>query len=625
MSSDTKLFTVDKFLGLNEAADGYTELKMGEASNMVNFLVTDGYNLTTRNGIQRIDFEEVREPAEIVAAWSGFVGGRELLIVVDYLDGTDRIWIYEKKLSGGYQVVGSQEGQLVITPEAKDTVKIFSFAGTVYIMSATGTLVWTDGAFTEAEFYVPLVMTGAAPAGGGTTLEGINLLTPLRRIEYSADGTAKEYVLPEEAVNVVGVEIDNIPLAIETLGTFHKDNHTFTFNVAPEKGVGNVEFTYTANEAESEASRLRLASMKLVEAYNGSTDTRLFMAGDGSNICYYSGVPMNGDLKQLYFPGMNEVAVDMSGSPVTGLQRHYSKLLVFKPDGAYTITYEPVTLTDGSLIAGFYLRAANREFGNEVMGQVQTVNNYPRTITKGGVYEWRITSSYYQDERYAKRVSDRVQKTLDQADMSKVVTCDDDHSKTYYIFLNDEDGTVLVNRYALGNDGVWCIYRSNLCRNVRYAMMNGGAIVFGTDTELFYFDEFSAKDAPEVRGGESQKIKAVWESGYMDFGMDFRRKYASLIYVSMLPEASSSLTVTASTDKRESYREKVIGSNLFSFTNMDFSRFSFDMNRTPKIRRVRLKVKKFVYYKLIFKVEDPGTQATVLSFDQQVRFSSMAK
>jgi hypothetical protein len=93
----------------------------------------------------------------------------------------------------------------------------------------------------------------------------------------------------------------------------------------------------------------------------------------------------------------------------------------------------------------------------------------------------------------------------------------------------------------------------------------------------------------------------------------------------MLPEAFSSLTVTACTDKRESYREKVIGSNLFSFTNMDFSRFSFDMNRTPKIRRVRLKVKKFVYYKLIFKVEDPGTQATVLSFDQQVRFSSMAK
>ena len=625
MGSDTKLFTVDKFLGLNEAADGYTELKMGEASSMVNFLVTDGYNLTTRDGIQRIDFEAFREPGEILDMWSGYVGEKEYLVILDMLDGTDRIWVYEKEESGGYYVVYSSDGALVLTQDTKNLVKIFSFAGALYIMSPEETLVWNGEDFETAEFYVPLVVTGASPAGGGTELEGINLLTARRRIDYSADGEAKDYILPAEAEAVVSVKIDNTAHNPDTLGSFNPDTHTFTFREAPQKGVGNVEVTYRANEEETAKSRHTLASMKLVEAYNGSTDTRLFMAGDGSNICYYSGVPLSGNLKALYFPGMNEVAVDMSGSPVTGLQRHYSKLLVFKPDGAYTITYEPVTMADGSVIAGFYLRAANREFGNAVMGQVQTVSNYPRTITKGGIYEWRITSSYYQDERYAKRVSDRVQKTLAQADMQKLVTCDDDHSKTYYVFLNDGDGTVLVNRYALGNDGVWCIYKSNLCRNVRYAMMNGGSIVFGTDTELFYFDEFSTKDAPESYGGESQPIRAVWESGYMDFGVDFRRKYASLIYVSMLPEASSSLTVTASTDKRESYREKVIGSNLFSFTNMDFSRFSFDMNRTPKIRRVRLKVKKFVYYKLIFKVEEPGTQATVLSFDQQVRFSSMAK
>jgi hypothetical protein len=32
-----------------------------------------------------------------------------------------------------------------------------------------------------------------------------------------------------------------------------------------------------------------------------------------------------------------------------------------------------------------------------------------------------------------------------------------------------------------------------------------------------------------------------------------------------------------------------------------------------------------VYYKLIFKVEEPGSRATVLSFDQEVRFSSKVK
>lgn len=624
MASDTKLFTVDKFLGVNEAADGYTELKMGEASNMVNFLVTDGYNLTTRDGIQRIDFEAVRDPAPILAAWSGFVGGREYLVIVDFVV-EDRIWMYEQKPGGGYKVLQQQAGELGITDTEAAMVKIFIFSGALYIMSAVNTLVWDGEEFTPAEFYVPLVVTGANPAGGGTQLEGINMLTSLRRIDYSADGEATAYVLPSEATGITAVKIDNVDYALDTLGTFDDATHTFTFNSAPVKGVGNVEITYDTDDAATEESRLKIAAMPLVEAYNGSTDTRLFVAGDGSNICYYTGVPSSGKATALYFPGMNEVAVDMSGSPVTGLQRHYSKLLVFKPDGTYTITYEPVTLTDGSVIAGFYLRAANREFGNEAMGQVQTVNNYPRTITKGGVYEWRITSTYYQDERYAKRVSDPVQKSLAEADVEKIVTCDDDHSKTYYIFLNDDEGTVLVNRYALGKDGIWCVYRSNLCRNVQYAMMNGGAMAFMTDTDMFYFDEYATKDAPLEIGGEAQAIQAVWESGYMDFGADFRRKYSSLIYVSMLPEASSSLTITAATDKRESYLEKVIGSTIFSFGNMDFSRFSFDMNRTPKIRRVRLKVKKFVYYKLIFKVEEPGTQATVLSFDQQVRFSSMVK
>jgi hypothetical protein len=63
-----------------------------------------------------------------------------------------------------------------------------------------------------------------------------------------------------------------------------------------------------------------------------------------------------------------------------------SKLLVFKNDGTHSISYEPVTLTDGNTIAGFFLRPMNKEFGNEILGQVQTVNNYPRTITKDGLY-----------------------------------------------------------------------------------------------------------------------------------------------------------------------------------------------------------------------------------------------
>lgn len=622
--SGTKMFTVDKFLGINEAADGYTELKMGQASRMVNWKVTDGYNITVRPGIRRIDPEKTRSPAPILASWAGFVGETEYLVIVDFSGGTDRIWMYQREEDGTHTVHHTQSGALGLTSAENAYVKIFAFSGKLYVMSSGNAVSYSGGQFTVEEPYVPLVITGAAPEGGGTSLEGINLLSKYRRIDYSADGEATAYKLPEEATSVAKIMIDNTPQSLEGAGSFDNESKVFTFLSPPAKGVGNVEITYGTDAEEAEKNRMRIVRMTLTEAYNGSSDTRLFTAGDGSNVCFYTGLPQSGEVTALYFPGMNEVRVDMSDSPVTGLVKHYGKLLVFKPDGAYTITYEPVTLTDGSVIAGFFLRSASREFGNEAKGQVQTVDNYPRTISGGAIYEWRITSSYYQDERNAKRVSDSVMKSMERADPGKIVTCDDSEAKTYYVFLNDGLGTVLVNRYALSGD-IWCVYRAELCKNVTAAMKLGGEMVFTNGEEAFYFDDDASTDAEISDGTGATAIEALWESGFQDFGADFRRKYSSRIYVSMLPQSSCEMSITAQTDKRSEYMEKTLKVRVFSWPGANFVDWTFDTNNTPKIKKVQLKVKKFVYYKLIFKVTGFGKRATVLGYDQQVRFSSMAK
>lgn len=624
MQQGTKMYTVDKFLGLNEAADGYTELRMGQASRMVNWTVTDGMNIATRPGVQRLDFMQEREPGKILAMWAGYVDDREYLVVADFLEGNDRLFLYST-LGGTYTLVSRAEGALGLEEEEDAMVKIFPFGGKLFVMSSAKTVIYRDGAFSEAEAYVPLVIAGANPDGGGTTLENINLLSPDRRIDYSPNGEQTVFWLPEEAVGVKAITIDNEGVDVAEAGSFDAATHKFTFQTAPIKGVGNVEIVYTTDAQTAEAERLKIVRMPLAETYNGSTDTRLFVAGDGSNICYYTGLPQSGEVTALYFPAMNEVAVDMSDSPITGLVRHYSKLLVFKPDGTFTITYEPVTLTDGKTIAGFFLRAANREFGCDAMGQVQTVDNYPRTVTRGGIYEWRITSSYYQDERYAKRVSDKVERTLQKADIASIRTCDDSAGKTYYVFLNDSEGTVLVSRYALDRDDIWSIYKGNRFKNVRFTAVFGGRMVFAGEEEIFYLDEDLATDAPAIAGGEAEDIEAVWESGFMDFGADFRRKYSSTVYISLLPQSNSAMTITAQTDRRSEYVEKELQANVFGWPNQNFPGWTFDVNDTPKIRRVRLKVKKFVYYKLIFRAGSGGSKATVLGYDQQVRFGSMAK
>lgn len=620
----TKMFTVDKFLGINESGDGDTELKMGEASRMENFTITDAYNLSLRPGIQRMDFEGIRTPGTLLGAWAGFIGTDDLLVLCDFAGGIDRLFVYRKNEEGRRVLIVKQESVLGLTSALDAYVNIFTFNGLLYVMSVEKTVVYESGKFVEKKPYIPLVIAGAEPAGGGTTLENINLLTGLRRMNFSADGTSTAYVLPDEAVGVVSVTIDNV-VQENGIGSFDATKHTYSFANAPVKGVGNVEITYSTDEDVEAEARMQILSCKLREEYNGSTDTRLFMAGNGTNMCYYSGVTQEGEATALYFPAMNEVAVDMSGSAITGLVRHYSKLLVFKNDGTHSISYEPVTLTDGNTIAGFFLRPMNREFGNEILGQVQTVNNYPRTITKDGIYEWRITSSYYKDERYANRISDMVEHSLEKADISKIVTCDDDFRKNYYVFLNDLEGTVLVNRYELNKGNTWCVYKSSLCRNVRYAMIHGGDMVFCNDTEAFLFEEGLTRDAALEIGGTPQQIKALWESGFMHFGADFRRKYSSEIYVSVRPQANSQIIVTAETDKRSDYLEKIIENDVFQWSNAGFPRWSFNTNDRPTINRVRLKVKKFVYYKLVFRIDKEAAQGTILSVDQKIRFASMAK
>lgn len=85
------------------------------------------------------------------------------------------------------------------------------------------------------------------------------------------------------------------------------------------------------------------------------------------------------------------------------------------------------------------------------------------------------------------------------------------------------------------------------------------------------------------------------------------------------------MDITVQTDKRDEYLHKIVGLPLLDFSNMDFSNFAFLQRLAPQIKRIKVKVKKFVYYKLIFRVTQPGARATVLGYDQQVRYSSNVK
>lgn len=620
---------LSKFLGLYEAEDGDTQMKYGVSPNMENFEITENYHLKTRPGKRYLFGYE----GAIRGLWAGYKKGEYLVFVVAW-DKLYRLLLGE---TVSYELVGYVDTN-------SEAVTFFSFDEKIFLLD--GAHIWEitgDGEYSLSlvDGYIPTVVTGAAPSGGGTTLEAINLLTPVRKAEYSADGSATEYTLPEKNIKIQSITVDGIALS-ETLGEYGWDTESgiVTFKTAPTEGINNVLITYYAQDHDDGG----ISKMRFAEAYNGATDTRIFLYGDGSNRCYYSGVTMAGVGSATYFPAMNEISVADSNSPITGLLRHYSRLMVFKPDGTFAIHYDTLTLEDGTVTAGFYVRPMHRALGSSAMGQLAMVQNFPRTFCQGTLYDWKQTASYYQDERYARVVSEPVQFTMRRADADTLFMWDDDIEHRYYIFLNDAEGTVLVNAYE---QEVWFKYTG--FRDVHFMTRAGERLLLASHSAIYELSDKYSYDYEASPTDEAQylvsTINSYWESGHMAFGAENTRKYSSHIWVTLAPGLGATILITARSDRRPDYAEKVAkmyaANTTGLFDNVDFSHFSFDTYVAPETKRIKLKVKKFVFYKLILQTPDTGIlgpaneigeegdggygSTTVLNITQRVRFSGDAK
>ena len=111
----------------------------------------------------------------------------------------------------------------------------------------------------------------------------------------------------------------------------------------------------------------------------------------------------------------------------------------------------------------------------------------------------------------------------------------------------------------------------------------------------------------------------------MSFGRDYQRKNSAMLWMGFKPDAKASLDVTVLTDKEASYPQKSIEHQLFDFEHVDFEDFTFSTSDKPQMRRLKIKAKKFVYYKLILMSKTDNTSVTVTAADIRVRFMGYHK
>jgi hypothetical protein len=69
----------------------------------------------------------------------------------------------------------------------------------------------------------------------------------------------------------------------------------------------------------------------------------------------------------------------------------------------------------------------------------------------------------------------------------------------------------------------------------------------------------------------------------------------------------------------------VVAYNLATFLHANFAHWSFRTNRKPQVKRVKIKVKKATFYRLVFKSNSASATATVIETDIKLRYAGYVK
>ena len=331
--------------------------------------------------------------------------------------------------------------------------------------------------------------------------------------------------------------------------------------------------------------RNQVVRMKYAEMYNGQQDNRVFLYGNGTNKCVYSGIDENGQATAEYFPDLNECRFGSTSAPLKAMIKHRNRLLAFKDNETYTVYSNLLSLADGSLTTGFYISAINKQIGSCAEHQAVTVENRVRTLDGSDIYEWKSTGTsgnITADERNTDRISQRVFDSLSEFDLPNSKLFYDKERHEFYCYYN---GKALVQNveadawYAFDNFPVEC-----MC-------VHDGKLLCGTtDGHIAVMDKDGAID-----------FDCEWESGELDFDRPYVLKHSPTVWVTIKPENEKSFAVSAMTDTGEKVSQTLT---------------TPPHGYVKHTRCAKLKARKFTHYKMGIKTKDRmtfvGANATVI-------------
>ena len=321
------------------------------------------------------------------------------------------------------------------------------YAQKLYYLISTGFYEYDNNTFAQTDTYIPDFMVNCKPDGadGADVVDDLNVIGTQFSLIYNGDGTSTDYHVAEyNAQDIIDWGVTpTIYVDDEETTAFSVNTSTqvVTFTSPPSEGDLNVKMVFTLKSTVFSDIRAKIYSCKFYETFGGAQNSRLFLAGAGNSIYYWSA-----SFDVSYFPENNWARLGNTEDDITGFGRQYNVLIVFKPREVFSVySYTETSSTPISEeyigLENFRSQLVNPRIGCDAPDSIQLVNNLLTWFnSREGICT--LVSTNIVDERNVRIISRNIERTnsfgvqgiLDLPDDPLTVQSVDYNNKYFIVF-----------------------------------------------------------------------------------------------------------------------------------------------------------------------------------------------
>lgn len=463
----------------------------------------------------------------------------------------------------------------------------FLMNGSLWMLDGKTYLVY-DGTRVQPvskQAFVPTTTIGSPPAGGGTSLEAVNLLTPKRINTFVRDGKSTEFQL-----DCKNIDVDSAACADYPIKWVDAYAGKVTFAQAPPDagGLANVIITFSKTvKDQPDINKCRICGL-----FGGQNDTRVFVSGnpDQPNCDWQSGL-----YDPSYFPDTGYTRIGSDASAIMGYARQYDTQIVLKEDGQDAKQYLRTFALDDNAKPAYSLRQGAEAAGAVSPHAIDVLNGTPYYLSPQGVMG--IYGTYVTEYRTISGVSQRINPKLCRENLSQAAACVWDGK--YYLAVGTH---CYVADSRQMTDGIpeWYYWENVPAQCFLPDADTGGYLWFGTKDGRVC--RFCHTDDAHAYSDDGAAIAAHWATPLLSLGDGSRTKNVVYSQPKLMPYGCSGAEIWYRTDRMTRCVQRAAFSQ-FCFAQVDFSRFSFRSAPTAVPVDVRRRVRHAWQFQLLAKNE----------------------